>query len=574
MRCHPGLETSSERSGACGILTSMTHIVFRLAVALSVGLFGFTLSAQVADMLVDNAVIYTADPRQPTAQAMAIRGERILAIGSSAQMKKHIGPATKKVDAGGRAVLPGLIDSHVHMRSLGDMLETFDFRTAPSVEAIGQVLAKRSAELPAGEWITGRNWDQTNWGGRFPTAAELSRFVSDRPVFLRRVDGHAAWANEKAMQIAGITKDTKDPSGGQIIRDAEGNATGVLVDKAMGLVGKHIPELTSGQVYRRLSLAAEACARLGMTSVHDAGINVAEYEAYKKLIADGRLPVRVYAMIGGTGELWQQFQKKGHEIGPLLTVRSVKLYADGALGSRGAALWQPYSDDKSNTGLLVTVKETLEDQIAEVHAAGFQVCTHAIGDRANRIVLDKYAELLKGNNDRRYRVEHSQVISLPDMQKFADHKVIASMQATHATSDMRWAAKRLGPDRVMGAYAWKRLMKLGVKVANGSDFPVEDPNPIEGFYASVTRQDKKGDPPGGWMPDQKFTREEALESWTATGAYAAFEEKDKGTLSVGKVADFLVMSRDIMTVAPLEILQAKPLLTVLGGKEVWRDKTF
>jgi predicted amidohydrolase YtcJ len=455
------------------------------------------------------------------------------------------------------------------MRSLGDMLETFDMRFTKTREEVAQIVKRAADKLPPGEWVRGRNWDQTNWGGEFPNADDISKVVNDRPVYLTRVDGHAGWANRKALEIAGVTKETQDPPGGQIIRDASGNPTGVLIDRAQGLVTRKIPALSYDQVKRRLKLAGDAAAKLGLTGVHDAGIGLQERDAYRELIKENALPVRVYAMIGGTGELWQEYSKSGPETGSHLTVRSVKLYADGALGSRGAALWQPYSDDKSIHGLMVTTKETLEDQIKEVAAKNFQVCTHAIGDKANSIVLNAFAQVLKGKNDRRFRVEHSQVVALPDFKLFQDYNIVASMQATHATSDMRWAEKRLGPDRIAGAYAWRRYLKMGIPLANGSDFPVEDPNPLYGFYASFTRQDHTGYPEGGWQPDQRLTREESLESFTLTPAYAAFEEKQKGSITAGKLADFLILEKDIMKIAPKEVLTTKITATYVGGKLVY-----
>jgi hypothetical protein len=305
--------------------------------------------------------------------------------------------------------------------------------------------------------------------------------------------------------------------------------------------------------------------------VHDAGVSRQEIEAYRQLIAEKKLPLRVYAMIGGSGALWREWLAKGPETGEYLTVRAIKMMADGALGSRGAAMWQGYTDEKSNTGLMMLTREQLEQVARDAAAHGFQAATHAIGDKANRMTLEAYAAALGGKNDKRFRIEHAQVVSLPDFRMFADYSVIASMQATHATSDMRWAAQRLGPDRVQGAYAWRRFLALGVPVANGSDFPVEEPDPLKGFYASVTRQDANGQPPGGWMPDQMMTREEALASWTVTGAYAAFEEKIKGTLEPGKLADFVVLDRDIMTAPAPEILRTKVLMTVLGGQVVHRQ---
>lgn len=525
---------------------------------------------QVADLVVENATIYTVDKTKPAANSLAVKDGKFIAVGGD--MKKHIGPNTRRINAKGAAIVPGLIDAHVHMRSLGDMLETFDMRFTKTREEVGQMVKRAGDKLLPGEWVRGRNWDQTNWGGEFPNADDISKVVNDRPVYLTRVDGHAGWANRKALELAGVTKDTKDPSGGQIIRDKQGNPTGVLIDKAQGLVTRKIPTLTYEQVKRRLKLAADAAVKLGLTGVHDAGIGVDERNAYRELIKENALPLRIYAMIGGTGELWQQYSKTGHEIGSHLTVRSVKLYADGALGSRGAALWQPYSDDKTTSGLMLTTKETLEDQIKEVAGKGFQVNTHAIGDKANRVVLDAYAMVLKGKNDRRFRVEHSQIVALPDFKLFVDNSVIASMQATHATSDMRWAEKRLGPDRVAGAYSWQRYLKMGIPLANGSDFPVEDPNPLYGFYSSFTRQDHTGFPAGGWQPDQKLTREQTLESFTLTPAYAAFEENQKGSITVGKLADFIVLEKDIMKIEPKEVLTTKIAHTFVGGKEVYAAK--
>ncbi|MBM3759758.1 MAG: amidohydrolase [Acidobacteria bacterium] len=533
-------------------------------------LIGSAAFGQVADLVVENATIYTVDKTKPAANSLAVKDGKFIAVGGD--MKKHIGPNTRRINATGAAIVPGLIDAHVHMRSLGDMLETFDMRFTKTREEVAQMVKRAGDKLPLGEWVRGRNWDQTNWGGEFPNADDISKVVNDRPVYLTRVDGHAGWANRKALELAGVTKDTQDPPGGQIIRDKQGNPTGVLIDKAQGLVTRKIPTLTYEQVKRRLKLAADAAVKLGLTGVHDAGIGVDERNAYRELIKENALPLRIYAMIGGTGELWQQYSKTGHEIGSHLTVRSVKLYADGALGSRGAALWQPYSDDKTTSGLMVTTKETLEDQIEEVAGKGFQVNTHAIGDKANRVVLDAYAMVLKGKNDRRFRVEHSQIVALPDFKLFVDNSVIASMQATHATSDMRWAEKRLGPDRIAGAYSWQRYLKMGIPLANGSDFPVEDPNPLYGFYSSFTRQDHTGFPAGGWQPDQKLTREQTLESFTLTPAYAAFEENQKGSITVGKLADFIVLEKDIMKIEPKEVLTTRIAHTFVGGKEVYAAK--
>ncbi len=525
--------------------------------------------AAEADLLVVNARIYATARAKPVS-AMAVKDGRVVALGDAAL--RHAGPATKRLDLAGAAVFPSFIDSHAHMRGLGALLESRDLRNVKSVAEIAAYVKERAAAAPKGEWIVARNWDQTNWGGAFPSAKDLDSAAPDHPVFLSRVDGHAAWVNSLALKLAGIDDRTPDPPGGKIIRDAQGRATGVLIDRAMGLVRDKMPPPSHAQIKRQLELAARECARLGLAGVHDAGVSAEDLRAYRELLAEDRLPIRIYAMIGGAGPLWREYLRKGPEIGPFLTVRAIKLYADGALGSRGAALWQPYSDDKQNTGLLITPKEEIEKVAREAAQHGFQVCTHAIGDRANRIVLDAYAAALGGANDRRFRIEHAQVVSLPDFRLFREYSVIPAIQAAHATSDMRWAEARLGPDRVAGAYAWKRFLALGIPVPNGSDFPVEEPNPFFGFYASITRQDREGNPPDGWMPDQKMSREEALESWTIHAAYAAFEEKVRGTLEPGKYADFIVLDRDILTVPPKEILQARVRMHYIGGRLAHGDQ--
>ncbi len=547
----------------------MLPILSRVAWAKLVACLALS-AAQPAALVITGARIYTLDKSRPTATVLAVRDGRIVYVGDDPS--GLAGPDTKRIDARGAAVIPGFIDSHAHMEGLGDQLETLDLRNVRSVAEVARLVRKAAASVPKGTWIRGRAWDQTNWGGRFPSADDLSGAVPDHPVFLVRVDGHAAWVNRKALEIAGVTAATPDPHGGRIHRDASGNPTGILIDSAQGLVARKIPRPTSDDTRRRLAAAARECARLGITSVHDAGIGEQALSAYRDLIAGQELPVRVYAMIGGPGKLWQQYLKRGPEIGDRLTVRSIKLMADGALGSRGAALLAPYSDEPGNSGLLMLDRAQIEKIAREAVAAGFQVNTHAIGDRANRTVLEAYGAALGGKNDRRFRIEHAQVIAPSDFELFVKYSVIASMQPTHATSDMRWAEQRLGPDRVRGAYAWRRFLSLGVPVPNGSDFPVEEPNPIPGFYAAVTRQDRAGNPPEGWMPDQRMTREEALENWTRTGAYAAFEEKWKGALAPGMAADFVMLSKDIMRVPAAEILDTRVLLTVTAGEIVYSGR--
>ena len=526
-------------------------------------------AATFADLVIENAHIYTVNPAQPQTNAIAVKGMRILALGAEAVAAT--GPDTRRIDAKGATIIPGLIDSHVHMHALGDILQSFDLRALKSIAQVAAIVKDAAAKSSPGEWIQGWAWDETNWGGQFPTAEPLTAAAPNNPVFLKRIDGHAVWVNRKALETAGINKDTKDPQGGKIIRDANGEATGVLIDRAQSLIASKIPAPSQVQVERAIARAAQECANLGLTTVHDAGMGQAELSAYRELIAEHRFPTRVYAMIGGTGPLWQEYQRKGPEIGGQLTVRSIKLVADGAMGSRGAAFWQPYSDDPGNTGLLILSKDQIEAVARDAVKAGFQVNTHAIGDRANRTALDAYAAVLGGSNDKRFRIEHAQVVSLPDFALFAKYNVIASIQSTHATSDMRWASARLGPDRMMGAWAPKRFLAAGVAIANGSDTPVENPNPLWGFYAAVTRQDHQGNPPGGFMPDQRLSRDEALRSWTLGGAYAAFEEKQKGSLEAGKLADFVMLSQDIMKVPDADLLKTRVTMTVLGGEAVYTE---
>lgn len=528
------------------------------------------MAGEPADLAVVNANIYTVNSRQPKAKAMAIRNGRVVGIGDD--VKAFVGPKTRLLDVKGATVIPGLIDSHVHMEGLGFQIETFDLRNVKSVEEVAAIVRRKAAQAPAGTWIRGRSWDQTNWGGEFPSHKELTQAAPDHPVFLTRVDGHAGWVNQKAMELAGINDKTPDPMGGKIVRDSAGRATGVLIDRAQSLVGSKIPAATNEEVLGRIRTAARECARVGLTSVHDAGIDEQDLYAYRKLIAAKQLPVRVYAMIGGAGKMWDDFLTRGPEVNERLTIRSIKLMADGAMGSRGAAFWQPYADDPGNSGLLILKQETVERVARQALEKGFQVNTHAIGDRANRMVLDAYGKVLGEDTKRRFRVEHAQAIALPDFALFKKYGVIASMQSTHATSDMRWALARLGPDRISGAYAQKRMLNAGVVVANGSDFPVEDPNPLLGFYAAVSRQDLAGSPTGGWQPQEKFTREEALYSWTAAGAYAAFEEEWKGKLEPGKIADFLVLSEDIMTVPVERIPKVKVRETYVAGQPVYSEQ--
>ncbi len=526
------------------------------------------LRAQTADLVVKNANIYTVDPKHPKAKAIAVKDGKILKVGDD--LSTSVGPQTKVLDANGATLIPGLIDSHGHVRGLGDFLETINLRGITSEREIVEKVRQAARTAKPGEWIRGRAWDQNLWDKKeFPTLAGITEAAPNNPVYLGRVDGHAAWVNQKALDLADINAATPDPAGGKIIRDAKGKPTGVLVDRSQGLVASKIPPPTDEEVEKRIALALAECARLGLTTVHDAGTGQQEIDAYHRLAAKGAMPARVYVMLANQPKLLDAYLPKGPEIGDFVTIRSIKLVADGALGSRGAAMLEPYSDDAGNKGLLITDGAAIKAVAAKAVPAGFQVNTHAIGDRANRTVLEAYASVLKGKNDRRFRVEHAQIVAPQDFPMFQKYSVIASMQATHATSDMPWAETRIGKERLQGAYAWQTMLKLGVHLANGSDFPVEEPNPMFGLFAAITCQKQNGVPPGGWFPKQKLTREEALKSWTIEGAYAAFEEKKKGSLEPGKLADFILLSGDIMTMPESEIWKTRVTMTFVGGKIVY-----
>ena len=529
-------------------------------------------SAQ-ADLVLHNAQIYTVDDTQPTAEALAVSEGRIVMVGASAEVLAAY-PEAEKVDAGGRTVIPGLIDAHAHLMGLGTARLRADLVGTATLDEVLARLRAFEATLPDEAWLTGRGWDQNDWPEKeFPTAADLDDAFPDRPVWLTRIDGHAAWANTAAMQVAGLDaiRDMADPEGGKVIRDAQGEPTGVFVDAAMGAVSRHQPSLTEEQLDQALQLAIEETKRLGLTGVHDAGAGRSTVERYQRAIDEGRFDIRVYAMVGGRGQSFEHYcNNHVLDYGDKLTLRSVKFYMDGALGSRGAALLAEYADDPGNHGLLRTTPEAFTDDVRAALDCGYQINTHAIGDRGNRVVLDGY-EAAGITPEGRHRDEHTQVVALDDIPRFAELGIIASMQPTHATSDMYWAEDRVGPDRIKGAYAWRSFLDQGTPLAFGSDFPVERANPMLGFYAAVTRQDAFSWPEGGWYPDQRLTREEALRGFTIDAAYAAFQEDHLGSLSVGKHADFVILSRDIMTVPPPDILEIQVVATYLGGEKVYGD---
>jgi predicted amidohydrolase YtcJ len=533
---------------------------------------------QPADLVVLNARIYTADVNRPVAAAFAVRGGRIAFVGSTRGALALVGPRTERLDLAGRTVIPGMVDAHAHLLGLGQALRTVDLVGTRSYdEVIARVVERAKAARP-GEWIRGRGWDQNDWADtRFPTHQALSRAVPNNPVYLTRVDGHAALVNAKAMELAQVTAATPDPTGGRFIRDSggTGNPTGVLVDGAQGVVGRVIPPASRAELREQTLAAIAEANRWGLTGIHDAGVAPEGIAVYEDLAREGRYDLRNYVMVRSNDEGVDAFMRRGPQLGLYggrLWVRAIKLTADGALGSRGAALLEPYSDDPGNTGLITTPPERIKSVAVRALRAGFQVNVHAIGDRANRMVLEQFDAAFRDVPvaDHRFRIEHAQILRYQDIPRFAELDVIPSMQGSHQTSDMYWVPNRLGWARAQGAYAWRSLLNTGVVIPNGSDFPVEAVNPLISFHSFVTRQDADNFPPGGWFPEQRTTRQEALWSITLWPAYAAFMENESGTLTTGKYADFVVLDRDIMTVAPEEILKASVVMTVLGGQVVYR----
>ncbi len=512
--------------------------------------------------------IRTQDPQRPVAQALAWKGGKVLAVGSEKEVLAAVGSDVEVERFPQSTIVPGLVDAHGHVESLGRSLSIVSLLDAKSeAEAV-----KRTQSAPKsafqGEWLMGRSWDQNDWPGQqFPTKAALDAVFPTTPVYLSRVDGHAAWVNGEALRRAGITAATKDPEGGRILRDAKGEPTGVLIDNAMDLVATRIPTASDADLLKHLKLALETCARLGLTQVHDAGMDLRTFRLLQQWDMLGVLPVRLYVMADGQGAEGEQFLGLGTFSGRHLELKAVKLYVDGALGSRGAALHAPYSDEAGSTGLLLLSPEEFEKRASEFSERGFQVAVHAIGDKANTLALDVLSKL---NPALRHRVEHAQVLTAADVGRFAKSGVIASFQPTHATSDMPWAEARLGPERVKFAYAWRSVIDAGGKVAFGSDFPVEDPNPLLGLFAARTRTDAKGAPPGGWMPEQKVTGDEALAGFTKGAAYAAFAEERRGVLKEGSDADFVVLPIDPVAGDPGALLDAKVQVTVVGGVDVYR----
>ena len=517
---------------------------------------GYTLNSDY-ELLRFNAIQFTDD-----------RVDAIFGAG-----KELPDDANEIIDGGGQTMIPGLVDAHGHVLTYGLGLLRVDLVGATTEAEAAQRVLNFAANNTDRDWVQGRGWNQVLWdSNEFPTAASLDALVSDRPVWLTRVDGHAAWANTMAMELAGIDRDTEDPVGGQIIRDEDGNATGVFVDTAMSYVREQIPDTTFEEEKIALTASMKSLATYGITSVHDAGIGSSTIAAYKELVAEAPLPIRVYAMISAGDPLYQDRLDEGFFESDDLTfaIESVKVVADGALGSRGAALIEDYHDEPGNRGLLRYNDERLEFLMRAAMNSGFQVNTHAIGDDANMRVLDNYEQLILETNsrDRRHRVEHAQILRYEDILRFAELGVVPSMQATHATSDKNMAEDRLGPVRIQGAYAWRKLLETGARIANGSDFPVEHPNPFYGLHASVTRQDQQNEPPGGWYSEENMTLVEALASFTIDAAYAGHQEDELGSLEPGKKADFIILDRDILAVSPTELWQTQVHETWVNGVKI------
>ena len=538
-----------------------------------------------AELLLLNANFITMNPRQPAAEAVAIKSGRIAWVGSSADARALFGSAAETLDLSGATVLPGIIDAHGHLMNLGESFLKLDLKGVATPEEVARRVKEKAATLKSGEWILGWGWDEGKWAAHYPTHDLLTEAAPTNPVFLTGLHGFAAWTNKRALLVAAINKDTRDPENGKILRDEKtGEPSGVLINRAQDLVASHIAPLDLDSVKIALELAARECLRNGLTSVHEARVTPIMIQAFREMVKKGRLPLRVYAMLDGANPvLIDEWLKRGPEIDPQhrLTIRSVKVFADGALGSRGAALFEPYADAQNTKGIITTPEAALVDLTRRCLARGFQVATHAIGDAANHQVLDAYEKALiqasgatsgAGRSDARLRIEHAQVLAAADIPRFVELGVIASMQPTHCTSDMAWAEKRIGPERIKGAYAWRSVLKTGAHLPISSDFPGETLNPFYGIYAAVTRQDPQGKPEGGWMPDQRMTLEEALRSYTIEAAYSEFEEKQKGSIEVGKLADLIVISADPTKIAPKELLRTSVLKTFIEGKVVYSAK--
>jgi predicted amidohydrolase YtcJ len=522
---------------------------------------------QSADLIVTNAVVYTVNDDFITAEAFAVRNGKFVAVGTMDEItSKYV--SKNVIDAGGKAIFPGLYDPHSHFLGLGQMLSQADLVGTTSYEEIIERLKAFEKENPDNQWLVGRGWDQNDWEVKeFPTKELLDEAFPDKPVALTRIDGHALIANSKALQLAKITSGSKVDGGDVILKNGE--PTGVLIDNAQGFIRRVIPRAEEAEKRAMIQAAEAECFKYGLTTVSDAGLNRDDIELIEKMHEEGSLKIRDYVMVSlGMANL-EYYLKKGIIKTDRLNVRSVKLYADGALGSRGACLLEPYADASDQTGFLLLSAKELERSLTEIYSSDYQANTHCIGDSANRLILDIYGKLLKDKNERRWRIEHAQIVSKTDVPKFGKYSIIPSIQATHGTSDMYWADERLGDERVKTAYAFQDLLKQNGMVANGSDFPVEFVNPIFGFHSAVARQDNHNFPEGGYQMENALTREQAMRAMTIWAAYANFEEKERGSIEVGKMADFILTDKDLMQIPNEEMRGVKVLKTVVGGEQVY-----
>ena len=533
-------------------------------------------SRPAADLIIRNANIWTVDKSHPTAQAVAVLGDRIVAVGSNDDVDAWRGAGTRTVDASGKLLLPGFNDAHVHFVDGGRALDSVQLNDATSAQEFARRIAERVKRTPKGAWVTGGDWDETKWNpSAMPSKELIDPFTPDTPVFVGRYDGHMALANSVTLRLAGITAQTPDPPGGVIVRDAKGNPTGALKDAAMDYVYKIEPPLSHDERLQAVQRALAHAASLGVTSVQHMNPEYADIAVYSELLERGELTARIYAAPLITGVDDQVKIGIRHAFGgPFLRIGAVKAYADGSLGSSTAYFFEPFSNQPTNRGLLSDEMHPISlmrQRMMKADAAGLQICTHAIGDQGISIILDLYSEIVKahGESDRRFRIEHAQHMAAKDFDRFAQLHVIASVQPYHAIDDGRWAETRIGHDRASRTYAFRTFLNHGVRLAFGTDWDVAPLNPMLGVYAAVTRATLDGKNPNGWFPEQKLTVAEAVEAYTMGSAYAEFQEKEKGSITPGKLADMVLLSDDIFTIDPARIRDVKVMTTWVGGKMVW-----
>ena len=544
-----------------------------------------TLPVDPADLVFKNGNVYTANDAAPHAQAIAVKGDRIVFVGSDSAAQQFVGKSTRVVDLHGNTVMPGFVDAHQHLSGVGFREMTLNLEGTTSLEDFLAKVKARVDQAKPGEWVTGRGWIETHWQPPvFPTRADLDRVAPNNPVILGRADGHGAVANSAAFKLAGVDKNTPNPFGGEISKDKEtGEPNGMLLDAAQGLVRRKVPPTSAADAERAVVVGAKRDVELGWTQIQDAGGSYDDIAIFKKLYGTGEVKLRIYKAVYGPGPNANRLLSEGPILGEFqnrLTVRTIKVVSDGALGSRGAALLAPYSDKPDTSGFLTVKAEELRPMLVEALRKGIQVETHAIGDKANRFILDEYERALnevsaaqRKISAPRWRVEHSQIVNPADIPRFAKLGIIPSMQPSHAIGDLFFAPSRLGLDRLAGAYAWQSFIKSGVVVPGGSDAPVERGEPMIEFYAAVARKDPKGFSSDGWHPEEAVTREQALKMFTIWPAYAAFEEKLRGTIETGKLADLTILSADIMTIPELDILKTRCVMTVINGEIVFAANT-